>query len=178
MAAFLAITATACAAVAVPSATVVPASAEAPSAAPSTGLLIPTGDVPAWVQCALDGGLRLVSVVPPQIAGDPPEYRFEWDHGGEGLAIFTECTDKYPTPDKPKTDAEVRVIFDRWVKERECLVGLGYHPVEPPTFEKFLADWNSTGPWMPIDGIDTNAWSGADYEAAKKACMLEFFSRN
>lgn len=93
------------------------------------------------------------------------------------MAIFTECMDKYPTPDKPKTDAEVRVIFDRWVKERECLVGLGYQPVEPPTFEKFLADWNSTGPWMPIDGIDTNAWSGADYEAAKKACVLEFFSR-
>lgn len=92
------------------------------------------------------------------------------------MAIMVECSEKYPQPEK--TDAEVRVIYDRWVKERECLVGLGYDPVEPPTFEKFMADWRSTGPWMPIDGIDTNAWSGADYEAAKKACTLEFFSRS
>ena len=65
------------------------------------------------------------------------------------------------------------------MQERECLVGLGYHPVEPSTFEKFLADWRTNQPpWMPIDGIDTGVWTDADYQTAKKTCTLEFFSRD
>lgn len=68
------------------------------------------------------------------------------------------------------------MIYDRWVKERECLVDLGYHPTEPPTLETFISDWK-TGPWDPLTGVDTGAWTDADYQAAKQACTLEFYGR-
>jgi hypothetical protein len=149
-----------------------------PTPTEAPGQSIPTEGLPADIKCYLDHGIRLVRIDPPMAEGDRPGYVLESDLPAAEYRLVRDQCEKLAPAAKEQTDAEVRVIFDRWLKERECLIGLGYHPVEPPTFEKFLADWRSTGPWMPIDGIDTNAWTDADYQAAKKACTLEFFSRD
>ena len=76
------------------------------------------------------------------------------------------------------TEERLRTIFRRWLDERTCLVELGYRPDPAPSFERFVSDWRSfDGPWMPIDGVNTNAWSDADYAEAKEQCTLEFFDR-
>lgn len=147
------------------------------SPSPSTGLSVPTGDVPQWVQCALDQGFWITRVDPPEIDGDPPRYVLESDYAPEeGMAIFTDCRNRY-APYHEKTTEELRVIYDRWVDERDCLIGLGYRPAEPPSFETFVSDWR-TGPWSPIDGVDTSSWTDAEYREAKDRCTLEFFSRD
>jgi hypothetical protein len=94
----------------------------------------------------------------------------------EGFAIIVACREKY-SPYHEKTTGELRVIYDRWVAERDCLTELGYRPAEPPSFEKFVSDWR-TGPWNPLDGVDTSSWTDAQYRAAKERCTLEFFSRD
>lgn len=142
----------------------------------SSGVSIPTGELPAWVQCAVDQGFRVARVDPPEIEGDPPRYVLEADYpAAQGMEILTACRDKH-APYQEKSTAELRVIYDRWVAERECLIELGYQPDEPPSFEKFVSDWR-IGPWMPIDGVDTNLWTDADYAEAKQRCVLEFFDR-
>ena len=150
----------------------VPSSPAATNAVP-----IPVGQLPPDTQCMIDHGWKLIEVRPPEVPGDPPSYKLESDlPPGQQQAIIDECQ-KLASPPPEKTDQELRTIYDRWVTERECLVGLGYHPTEPPTFEKFAADWRSSGPWMPIDGVDTGSWTDAAYQAAKGACTLEMFHR-
>ncbi len=143
----------------------------------TTGLAIPTGKLPGRVQCMVDRGFRIAQVRPPQADWDQPEYVFESDLPlDQAKAVMDECRKLYPTAQK--TDAELRVIYDRWIEERRCLVELGYQPAEPPSFEQFLSDWRSPrGPWMPIDGVDTGSWTGAEYEEAKAKCTLEMFDR-
>jgi hypothetical protein len=143
----------------------------------SPGVSIPAEDLPPDTRCLVDHGFRLVAVLPPEIEGDAPGYKLESDlPPNQASAIIDEC--QKLAPEVRETDAELRVIYDRWVDERDCLIKLGYHPAPPPSFEKFAADWRSTGPWMPIDGIDTGSWSDAEYRAAKDRCTLEFFSRD
>lgn len=150
---------------------------ETSSPSPSGGIAVPTGQLPPDVQCLVDHGFS-VEVEPPQFEGDTPGYVLQSDlPAEEARAISMECSKLRP-PRRQLTDAELRVIYDRWVDERDCLIELGYRPVEPPSFETFVADWRSTGPWMPIDGVDTNAWSGADYAEAKERCILEMFDRD
>ncbi|MBI2762429.1 MAG: hypothetical protein HYX54_01545 [Chloroflexi bacterium] len=114
---------------------------------------------------------------PPQADWDLPEYVFESDlPPAQARETMDECSRLNPTAEK--TDEELRVIYDRWIEERRCLVELGYQPEEPPSFEQFLSDWRSPrGPWMPIDGVDTDSWTGAEYEQAKSTCILEMFDR-
>jgi hypothetical protein len=149
-----------------------------PSAGASTGVYVPTGKLPPDTQCLLDHGFSLTAVLPAEVPGDAPGYKLETDLDPDQIdAISKECR-KLVSPPPEKSDAEIKVIYDRWMEERLCLIGLGYHPVEPSTFEKFLADWRTgVSPWMPTDGVDTGTWSGADYETAKQTCTLEFFSR-
>jgi len=144
---------------------------------PSTDLAIPTGQLPARVQCLVDRGFRITEVRPPQAEWDLPEYVFEFDlPTAQAMEVLDECGRLNPTVQK--TDDELRVIYERWIKERTCLVELGYQPAEPPSLEKFLSDWRSpNGPWMPIDGVDTGSWTGAEYELAKSKCILEMFDR-
>ena len=68
--------------------------------------------------------------------------------------------------DQPKTAQEIRVIYDRWVLERRCLMDFGYTPTAPPSFAEFLATW-TTGPWLPVEGI------GVPSLAAEASCGLE-----
>jgi hypothetical protein len=148
------------------------------SGAPSPGVSIPTDELPPDTRCLVEHGFKLVAVLPPEIEGDAPGYKLESDLPPEqATAVVKECQ-KLAPPNVPKTDAELRVIYDRWVDERDCLIELGYRPVPPPSFERFTADWRSTGPWMPIDGVDTGSWSDAEYREAKDRCTLEFFSRD
>lgn len=147
------------------------------SPTPSIGVSIPTGELPAWVQCAVDQGFRVARVDPPEIEGDPPRYVLEADYpAAQGMEILTACRDKH-APYQEKSTPELRVIYDRWVAERECLIELGYQPDKPPSFEKFVSDWR-IGPWLPIDGVDTGSWTDADYAEAKQRCTLEFFDRD
>jgi hypothetical protein len=115
----------------------------------------------------------------PQFEGDSRGYRLTSDlPRAQARSIEEECQ-KLAPPDVPKTEAELRVVYDRWIAERECLIGLGYTPASPPSFEKFVSDWRSpTGPWTPIDGVDTQSWSSREYEEAKKRCTLEMYDRN
>ena len=146
-----------------------------PSSSPAA-IEIPTGN--PVVQCAVEHGLRIVHVEPPELEGDSPSYEFSSDLPiDQAMTILTECRKKFGQPHKERTLEELRVIFDRWVQERACLVRLGYRPVEPPSFETFAATWKS-GPWMPTDGVDTGAWSDTDYREAKIRCSLEMFYRS
>jgi hypothetical protein len=145
-------------------------------ASSTSAVSIPVDRLPPAIQCMVDGGM-IVDHAVEAYPGASPGYELKM--GSLSLeraqALMTECKAKFPSP--VLSDADIRVIYDRWVKERECLVGLGYRPMEPPTFEKFVADWRGTGPWDPLAGVDTNSWTDADYQTAKKSCTLEMFDR-
>ncbi len=153
--------------------------AETGSPSRSSGISIPTGQLPRDIQCAVDHGFRLVEVKPPQFEGDAPGYVLQSDlPAAEAFAISLEC-DKLAPPGREKTDEELRVIYDRWVGERGCLIELGYQPDKPPSFETFVSDWRSPhGPWDPLFGVDTGSWTDAEYAEAKRRCTLEFFDRD
>lgn len=140
------------------------------------GISIPTEELPPDTRCLIDHGFVLVAVLPPEIPGDAPGYKLASDlPPAERVRIIKECRKLAPEPEQPTVD-ELRVIYDRWVAERECLKRLGYQPVEPSSFEKFVSDYRA-GPWMPIDGVDTSNWTDAEYRRAKEECTLEMFTR-
>jgi hypothetical protein len=142
------------------------------------GVDIPTSELTPFGQCIVDGGLTVVSVEPPQYPGDDPSYAFE-AHGisdAEASAAIRACTEQFPAPEL--TDERIAATYDRWVKEYDCLRGLGYEPDAPPSVETFTADFRSSqGPWSPIDGVNTAAWSSEEYATAKSKCVLESYSR-
>lgn len=149
---------------------------QANQALPSgVGVDVPADQITAFDQCMLDAGFR-VSVVHPGYQGSGTWYEWESDLGpAEVLSKGEECRAKF-RPYREKTVDELRVIYDRWVGERGCLVELGYQPVAPPSFEKFTADWK-TGPWMPVDGLDIGSWSDTELLEAKARCGLEMYDR-
>lgn len=156
----------------------------APDHSPERGLMspsigpiaIPTGQLPPDVRCAVDKGFRVAAIDAPSFEGDATSYRLESDlPTEEAMAILKECRETF-NPYRERTAEELRVIYERWVNERQCLIELGYRPAEPPSFEKFAADWR-TGPWMPIDGVDTQSWTDAEYQEAKHRCTLEMFDK-
>lgn len=143
---------------------------------------IPLDDIyPPHVQCMIENGMRLVDVDEPEAGYGGPGYEFESNlPQEEQLRILEEC--RKLAPEAPAiTDAELKVIYNRWLDERECLRNLGYSPVQPPSFEKFAEDWRSpppeSGPWDPLMGVDTGAWTDTEYQTAKDECTLEFFDR-
>ena len=94
---------------------------------------------------------------------------FTWDTsaGPVNAAAAAQCEARF-APAREMTEGELREIYHRWVLERACLISLGFRPVEPPMFEEFREDW-TTGPWMPIDGIQF----GRITREAKDRCGLE-----
>lgn len=120
----------------------------------------------AYTQCLADhGGVT---------AADGIETRFP---AGMGAAEFEQILDdcrRYQAESVPLTELEVREVYDRWLGQAECMRGLGYDPDPAPTFETFLEDWRGDGPWSPLHGIDTSAWTPAEAQAAKDSCVLEF----
>lgn len=152
-----------------------PASATKPGSV--VGISVPAEQLPPDTRCLIDRGFVLVEVLPPEIEGDDPGYKLKSDLSKtESAAAIEECRKLAPDP-PVLSKSDLRVVFDRWVAERDCLSGLGYRPNEPPSFEKFVSSW-STGPWMPIDGIDTSNWTDAQYGDAKERCTLEMFVRD
>lgn len=147
-------------------------------AAPTPEISIPAGELPPDVQCLVDHGFTLLKITDPIIEGERPGYQLKADLPADQVHAISEECQKLAPPTVPKTDAEMRVVYDKWVDERNCLIELGYRPAPPPSFEKFAADFRSTGPWMPLDGIDISGWSDAQYREAKDRCKLEFFTRD
>ena len=147
------------------------------TAAPSDGAVpIPTAQLSDLDRCMLDAGFR-ISEVHPGYSGSGTWY--SWEAGPDvqnPIQALSECRSKYAPPHREKTVDELRVVYHRWVGEYGCLIGLGYRPAEPPSFETFVQTWK-TGPWMPIDGINTNIWSNDQYQEAKQKCGLEMFDR-
>ena len=137
---------------------------------------IPTGNLDAYAQCMVDAGWQITAVhsAPP---GEPPGY--EMTHPGqidpEIRARTQQCYTLAPSPRWP-SDAEIRVIYNRYVDEYHCLVGLGYQPDPPPSVETFVASYK-TGPWSPIDGTGWESWSQAQYDAARAKCTIEMLIR-
>jgi hypothetical protein len=120
----------------------------------------------------VDHGFKLEQVTQSRLPGASPGYQMSGDlPPAQVAAVMDECGKLRP-PRVEKTDAELRVVFDRWIQERACLVKLGFQPVEPPTFETFVAGWRGASVWMPIDGIDLHS-PGGDMAQAKKTCTLE-----
>lgn len=135
------------------------------------------GELTAFDQCMLDAGFKTGVYHEDGGAGYPGWYEWSTDHSPqEASRLSNECRARF-RPYREKTPAELREIYDRWISERECLVRLGWKPVAPPTFEKFLEQWR-TGPWMPVDGVDTGSWTYIEFREAKDACALEFFDRS
>jgi hypothetical protein len=149
--------------------------------ASSGQVFIPTGDLSAYDQCMLDAGFEIVGVHSTG-PGEAPEYDFRLTTTGldpdEVQARIHQCEVLQPSH-PPLTEAEIRQTYDRWVGEYHCMMGLGYQPDPPPSFETFLASYdagNHKSPWMPTDGIDTAHWTQAQYDEAKAKCSLEFFT--
>lgn len=155
-----------------------PAPAPTGSPSPSPGISVPVEQLPADVRCLVEHGARIVEVKPPLVPGDPPRYELALDLPfEEARRISVECQ-KLASPHPTLSDAEIRAIYERWVAEYECLVGLGYQPVPPPSVETFIAGWRGSGPWSPIDGIDVGNWTDDQYQEAKERCGLEFYERD
>jgi hypothetical protein len=152
-----------------------PSTASTPTA--PSAVSIPTGNLTAYYQCMIGAGWKITAVhsTPP---GEPPQCELNRDSDGTSpkdvLAIWQKCEALQPTP-APLSEAEIRQVYDRWVGEYQCLVGLGYHPDSPPSVETFVATWK-TGPWDPTFGVDIDHWSQTEYEQAKSKCTLEFYT--
>lgn len=154
-----------------------PATAPSTPLSPSAGVSIPVEQLPPNIRCLVEHGARIIEVQPPLRPGAPPRYVLSLDLPlDEARKISEECN-KLRSPSPPLSEAEIRETYERWVTEYECLVELGYRPDPPPSVEKFIADWQ-TGPWDPLQGIDTGDWTDAQYQEAKDRCGLEFFSRD
>lgn len=152
--------------------------APTPSPSQESEVPIPTDDeeLSAADRCMLDSGFR-ITAIHEGAAGQRQWYSWAFNGPpGESATRFAECQKLAPSP-VDKTVSELRQIFDRWVKERDCLVRLGYTPVPPPSFEEFVVRWRTTGPWMPVDGTDYATWTTAEYNAVKLQCALEAYER-
>lgn len=145
----------------------------APGAVP-----IPTGNLSAYAQCMIANGWRLVAIHSAGPGAAEPGYEWTRDNDGKSpdeiRALMEKCHALRPSP-RPLTEAEIREIYDRWVGEYRCMVGLGYQPDPPPSFETFLATW-MTGPWDPTFGVDIRHWTQSQYDEAKAKCGLEFLT--
>jgi len=139
-----------------------------------TGIQVPADELRPVDKCIFDAGFRATEIHPGR-SGSNGDYAwnvpttFAWVAVGEGatMAAMSACGNQFGSRGEKSVD-EVREIYDRWVLERECLIGLGLQPASPPPFEAFLGQWR-TGPWMPVDGVPFEALG----DAAKHSCGLE-----
>lgn len=145
-----------------------------PGAAVASGIPIPAGGWPPYIQCMVDRGMVVVRKDDSRLASGAPGYGMTSDLPSDKVAqIMDECGQLSPYR-KPQTDADLRVVYDRYRQERDCLVGLGYTPDDPPTFETFVSGWRSGHTWFPIDGIPDALMLGGAFSQAKAKCTLEF----
>jgi hypothetical protein len=144
-----------------------------PAAAPGSslvalgpGIAVPADELRPIDKCMLDAGFQVVAVHPSR-SGSNGIYSWStttsyiWTAAASTAtaAARVDCRSRFAPPHE-QTPAEVRAIYEHWVLEWQCLLGLGLHPIGPPSFEEFLATW-STGPWMPIDGLTPYELAGS-----------------
>jgi hypothetical protein len=145
---------------------------------------IPTGNLTAFDRCMLAAGYHIDAAY----SAAPGENHVAWYSDTKGIdadearARSSECEAMLPSP-HINTEGEIREIYSRWVGEYHCLISLGYQPDSPPSVETFVASYYPTGsshksPWMPIDGVDVDHWTQAQYDEAKAKCTLEFFNND
>lgn len=138
------------------------------------GVVLPESTYPPDIRCLVERGWTVVE----SEGGGAHTLRAPGGLSAEDRAgIERDCGELRPEPVE-QSEAEVRQVYERWLEEADCLRDLGYSPEPAPPFEVFLADWRGSGPWFPIDGIDTGAWTSEQYEEAKERCVLEAFEIN
>ena len=71
----------------------------------------------------------------------------------EAEAACLEVVGPHPTR-APRSEEELDQLYDLSVEKYDCLVQQGYRPAEPPTREKWLAEYSSGNAWDPF--IDPN----------------------
>ncbi len=144
---------------------------------------IPVSQLTRLDECFIEAGMIPVRMRPPDDPLNAQNRVVLWRFDGtdaeyaEARVARKVCQDKYALPARELTEDELRAKYQRWVAERDCLVELGYHPVEPPSVETFLASW-ATGPWMPIDGVPVDSWSAAEFREAKERCTIEMYDQD
>jgi hypothetical protein len=153
-----------------------PSSIGGPTSHSTNPIAIPTGELDAFARCMIGQGWQLIEVSTPIAPGFPTQYGFSAPSGvgPEILDRTRQCESLKPAV-PTLSPAQIREVYDRWVGQYRCLVGLGYHPNLPPSFETFAATW-ATGPWSPIDGVDVDNWTQAQYDQAKSTCILDVYN--
>ncbi len=138
-----------------------------PSEGGGDGVSITESFYPPAVECMVEAGATVTEV----------DGGYEFDMAGvdDPTSVGRECGKLWQPAEK--SDAELRETYDRWVEEAVCLRGLGFDPEPAPSFETFVADWRSDGPWMPIDGVNVSSWSADTYQEVKAVCELEMYAR-
>lgn len=130
-----------------------------------SGITVPSDELRPVDRCLFEAGFRATEVHPAR-SGANAAYSwhtttfYNWIAVGAQAtgAAMANCRDRF-APAIAKSPDELREIYDRWVLERLCLVSLGFAPRQPPSFYEFQASW-TTGPWMPIDGVDFGSLGG------------------
>ncbi len=144
------------------------------------GIDVPAEELRPVDRCILDAGFRATAVHPGRfgsIGGHSWETQtwYSWEPAGATATVAAAaiCRDRF-APVREWTVEELRELYERWVLEWQCLIGLGYRPESPPSFEQFRSDWHGrgVGPWMPI-GIDQHDLTGSRFFEARKRCGLE-----
>jgi hypothetical protein len=136
-------------------------------------VVIPTGGLDSFVQCMVNAGYKITYY---NAQASPLQYELSGPEMNPELhARVDQCEALQPSFSWPSDD-EVRKIYHRWVDEYNCLVGLGYEPIPPPSVETFIGTYK-TGPWMPTDGVAWGGWSDEQLNAVKQKCTLEMAGR-
>jgi hypothetical protein len=93
----------------------------------------------------------------------------------QGLALHEaiyRCQVAYPVHPQyhvPKTEVQIRVIFDYYVNELvPCLVAEGYQVPEAPSWETFLASYETSGQWFPYDVVGYS--TEEDWQHVNRTC--------
>ena len=130
---------------------------------------IPTGGLDSFVQCMVNAGYKIIYY---NAQASPLQYELSGpEMTSELQARVHQCEALKPSFSWPSDD-EIRAIYNRWVGEYQCLIGLGYQPDPPPSVETFVASYR-TGPWDPTFGVAWDGWSQAQLSQAKAKCTLE-----
>lgn len=113
-------------------------------------------------ECLRRSGIVAVEVVPPR-AGTNAKYGYAWQTNAsftwqprqDQMDDAMSCHFNASSNDGEMPEEELRALFDRWGKERLCLLDFGVDVPEPPAFDDSRDAWN-TGvghQWSPIGAM-------------------------
>ncbi len=71
-----------------------------------------------------------------------------------------EAQQRFPKPPEPKTRAEYAAVYELYLKQVDCLRGLGFKVDNPPSLDTYV---DSGGDWAPYDQLpmplDAETWA-------------------